>query len=158
VISTFHASENEAISEQTAYLMITLLRNVVDMINTYQGVVYSGTAYHLRSIHKFTGELAGKTGTTQNQSDGWFMGLAPKLTAGAWVGGEDRAIHFDMLGMGAGGRMALPIYGDFMTRVYADSTLGITQEDEFKRPVDFYVNLDCPDIEESSSQSDYGDF
>jgi len=158
LISTFHPGENEAISEHTAYLMLTLLRNVVDMIGRYQGEVYSGTAIGLRTRYDFKGELAGKTGTTQNQSDGWFMGLAPKLTAGAWVGGEDRATHFDMLGMGAGGRMALPIYGEFMTRVYADSTLGITEEDVFRRPVDFYVDLDCPDIMESSGRSEYGDF
>jgi penicillin-binding protein 1A len=158
VISTFHAKENEAISEETAYLMLTLLRNVVDMIGRYQGEVYSGTAYGLRSIYRFTGELAGKTGTTQNQSDGWFMGLAPKLSAGAWVGAEDRAAHFDMLGMGAGGRMALPIYGEFMKRVYADSTLGISQEDEFIKPLDFYVDLDCPNIMEPNSPSEFDDF
>ena len=158
VISTFHPGENEAISEQTAYLMLTLLRNVVDMIGQYQGEWYSGTAHGLRSRYEFTGELAGKTGTTQNQSDGWFIGMAPKLTAAAWVGAEDRAAHFDMLGMGAGGRMALPIYAEFMKRVYADSTLMITQEDDFKRPLDFYVDLDCPDIMEADSNSDFEDF
>ena len=112
----------------------------------------------MRSRYEFTGELAGKTGTTQNQSDGWFIGMAPKLTAAAWVGAEDRAAHFDMLGMGAGGRMALPIYAEFMKRVYADSTLMITQEDDFKRPLDFYVDLDCPDIMEADSNSDFEDF
>jgi penicillin-binding protein 1A len=158
VISTFHPGENEAISEETAYLMLTLLRNVVDMIGRYQGEYYSGTAYRLRSRYEFTGELAGKTGTTQNQSDGWFIGLAPKLTAAAWVGGEDRSIHFDELGMGAGGNMAMPIYAEFLKRVYADSTLNITQEDEFVKPVDFFVDLDCPDIMESTSISDFDDF
>lgn len=158
VISTFHPGENEAISEQTAFLMLTLLRNVVDMIGRYQGVVYSGTSYGLRSRYDFTGELAGKTGTTQNQSDGWFIGMAPRLTAAAWVGAEDRAAHFDMLGMGAGGRMAMPIYAEFMKRVYADSTLMITEEDDFKRPLDFYVDLDCPDIMEADSNSDFEDF
>lgn len=158
VISTFNPSEQEAINQQTAYLMITLLRNVVDMSNTYRGIYYSGTAHRLRWFYEFTGELAGKTGTTQNQSDGWYIGLAPKLTAAAWVGGEDRSIHFDMLGMGAGSNMALPIYGEFLKRVYADSTLMITQEDEFERPMDFYVNLDCPDIAEPSSNNGTGDF
>jgi len=158
VISTFHPAENEAISEETAFLMLTLLRNVVDMIGQYQGQYYSGTAYGLRSRYEFTGELAGKTGTTQNQSDGWYIGMAPRLTAAAWVGGEDRATHFDMLGMGAGGRMSLPIYAEFMKKVYADSTLGITQEDEFNRPLDFYVDLDCPNIEESNTRSEFSDF
>ncbi|MFO7935462.1 MAG: transglycosylase domain-containing protein [Bacteroidales bacterium] len=157
VISTFHPREIEAISEETAYLMLTLLRNVVDMTGRYQGEFYSGTANRLRYFYEFEGELAGKTGTTQNQSDGWFMGLAPKLTAGAWVGGEDRSIHFDMLGMGAGGNMALPIYAEFMKRVYADSTLNITQEDEFPKPLDFFVDLDCPDITESGT-STYDEF
>jgi penicillin-binding protein 1A len=158
VISTFHPNETEAISEQTAYLMLSLLRNVVDMTGRYQGEYYSGTANKLRWFYEFTGELAGKTGTTQNQSDGWYIGLAPKLTAAAWVGGEDRSIHFDMLGMGAGGNMALPIYAEFLKRVYADSTLNITQEDEFTKPLDFFVDMNCPDIMESSSTNDYDDF
>jgi penicillin-binding protein 1A len=158
VISTFHPGETEAISDETAYLMLTLLRNVVDMIGMYRGQYYSGTAYGLRSRFELTGELAGKTGTTQNQSDGWFMGMAPKLTAAAWVGGEDRATHFDALGMGAGGRMAMPIYAEFMKMVYADSTLGITQEDEFLKPLDFFVDLDCPNIMESGTSSEYDDF
>ena len=158
VISTFHPNENEAISEETAYLMLTLLRNVVDMRGSYRGINYFGTGVRLRFRYQFTGELAGKTGTTQNQSDGWYMGLAPKLTAAAWVGGEDRSIHFDMLGMGAGGNMSLPIYAEFLQRVYADSTLGITQEDEFVKPFDFYVDLDCPNIMEADSNSNFGDF
>ncbi len=158
VISTFHPGENEAISAETAYLMLTLLRNVVDMTGRYKGDYYSGTANRLRWYYEFTGELAGKTGTTQNQSDGWYIGLAPKLSAAAWVGGEDRSIHFDQLGMGAGGNMALPIYAEFLRRVYADSTLNITQEDEFEKPPDFFIDLDCPDIAEAGSASDYDDF
>ncbi len=158
VISTFVPVESEAISMQTAYLMLSLLRNVVDMTGRYKGEFYSGTANRLRWFFEFTGELAGKTGTTQNQSDGWYIGMAPRLTAAAWVGGEDRSIHFDALGMGSGTNMALPIYGEFLKRVYADSTLNITQEDDFERPLDFYVNMDCPDISESSSTSDYDDF
>ncbi len=158
VISTFHPNENEAISDETAYLMLTLLRNVVDMTGYYRHVFYSGTANRLRWRYEFEGELAGKTGTTQNQSDGWYIGLAPKLTAAAWVGGEDRSIHFDQLGMGAGGNMSLPIYAEFLKRVYADSTLGITQEDDFIKPLDFFVDLDCPDIMESGRTSGFDDF
>jgi penicillin-binding protein 1A len=158
VISSFHPVESEAISQETAYLMITLLKNVVDMVGQYMGEYYFGTAYRLRSRYQFTGELAGKTGTTQNQSDGWFIGLAPRLTAAAWVGGEDRSIHFDELGMGSGTNMALPIWAEFMKRVYADSTLAITQEDEFERPVDFYIDLNCPDIMETTGNRVYDDF
>ncbi len=158
VVSTFHPVEKEAISMETAYLMISLLKNVVDMIGSYKGVYYSGTAHRLRWKYQFKGELAGKTGTTQNQSDGWYIGLAPRLSAAAWVGGEDRSIHFDNLRMGAGGNMSLPIYAEFMKRVYADSTLNITMEDEFERPLDFYVDLNCPDVMEPSGTSDYDDF
>jgi len=148
VISTFQPKETEAISEETAYLMVTLLKSVVDR----------GTANRLRWRYQFEGELGGKTGTTQNQSDGWFMGIAPRLSAGVWVGGEDRSTHFDLLGMGAGGNMALPIWGEFFTRVYADSTLGITQEDFFEAPEDFYVDLDCEDVLDHATGSDYSEF
>ncbi|MCF8225862.1 MAG: transglycosylase domain-containing protein [Bacteroidales bacterium] len=148
IISTFQARESEAISEETAYLMLTLLKDVVDR----------GTAGRLRYVYEFSGEIAGKTGTTQNQSDGWFMGITPKLAAGVWVGGEDRATHFDELGMGSGTNMALPIWGHFFTKVYADSTLGITQEDMFQKPVGFHVDLDCPDVSEKPSSSDFSDF
>jgi penicillin-binding protein 1A len=158
VISSFHPVESEAISQETAYLMLTLLKNVVDMTGRYNGEFYQGTANRLRWKYLFTGELAGKTGTTQNQSDGWFIGLAPKLTAASWVGGEDRSIHFDNLTMGSGTNMALPIYGEFLKRVYADSTLGITMEDEFVRPLDFYVDLDCPDIAETSGGNSFDGF
>ncbi|MEN8201237.1 MAG: transglycosylase domain-containing protein [Bacteroidota bacterium] len=158
VISTFHPQEEEAISMETAYLMLSLLRNVVDMTGRYRGEYYSGTSNRLRWKYEFKGEMAGKTGTTQNQSDGWYIGLAPKLTAAAWVGGEDRSIHFDMLGMGSGTNMALPIYAEFFKRVYADSTLNITMEDDFERPLDFYVDMDCPDIMETSSNNEYDDF
>ncbi len=158
VISTFHPKESEAISTETAYLMLSLLRNVVDMVGRYKGELYFGTANRLRGRYQFTGELAGKSGTTQNQSDGWYIGLAPKLTAAAWVGGEDRSIHFDNLLMGSGSNMALPIYAEFLKRVYADSTLGITMEDEFERPLDFFVDMDCPNISETSSSSEFDDF
>lgn len=152
VISTFHARELEAISEETAYLMITLLK----------GVVLRGTGSRLRYAKpygfEFTGELAGKTGTTQNQSDGWYMGLAPNLSAAVWVGAEDRSAHFDDLGMGAGGSMALPIWGKFFEKVYADSTLGIYQEDLFQKPAGFQEIPDCPDISEKPTGNDFGDF
>nr|MDA3822288.1 transglycosylase domain-containing protein [Bacteroidales bacterium] len=148
VISTFQAREVEAISEDYAYLMLTLLKGVVD----------NGTAGRLRWYYQFTGEMAGKTGTTQNQSDGWYMGITPQLSAAVWVGAEDRSAHFDMLGMGAGGSMAMPIWAKFFEKVYADSTLGVTQEELFQKPVGFHVDLDCPDTSPVPSGSDYGDF
>lgn len=148
VISTFQAREIEAISEETAYLMLTLLKDVVDR----------GTAGRLRWFYEFTGEMAGKTGTTQNQSDGWYMGITPQLSAGVWVGGEDRSIHFDELGMGAGGNMALPIWAKFFEKVYADSTLGVTQEEYFPKPEGFHVDLDCQDVSERPSATEFSDF
>ncbi len=72
-------------------------------------------------------EVGGKTGTTSNYSDGWFMGVTKDLVAGTWVGGDDRSIHFRTLALGQGGRMAMPIYGKFMEKVYADPDLGITK-------------------------------
>ena len=93
--------------------------------------------------------MAGKTGTTQNQSDGWFMGITPQLSAGVWVGCEDRSAHFDMLGMGAGGSMSMPIWAKFFEKVYADSTLGITQEEFFVKPEGFFVDMDCVDVSDT---------
>lgn len=139
-ISTFYPQQIEAISEKTAYLMVQLLKNVVNR----------GTAGRLRWFFNFEAALGGKTGTTQNHSDGWYMGLAPKLTAGVWVGAEDRSVHFKTLSKGSGSYMALPIYGYFMQQVYADSTLGITQEDTWEEPDNFNMILDCPDVEKEA--------
>ncbi len=136
-ISTFVPQQVEAISENTSYLMVQLLKGVVD----------EGTAGRLRYFYNFSGELGGKTGTTQNHSDGWYLGIAPKLTAGAWVGAEDRSVHFRYLGQGSGSYMALPIYGAFFQKVYADTTLNITEEDIFEPPVNFNINLDCPEVD-----------
>lgn len=137
LLANFQPQQVEAISEKTAYLMVQLLRAVVDR----------GTGGRLRWFFNFTGEMGGKTGTTQNQSDGWYIGITPKLTAGVWVGAEDRSIHFDNLGQGSGGYMALPIYGYFFQKVYADSSLNISQEEIFPAPPDFSIKLNCPDYE-----------
>jgi len=136
-LASFHPQQVEAISEKTAYLMVQLLRGVVDR----------GTGQRLRWFFNFSGEMGGKTGTTQNQSDGWYMGITPKLTAGVWVGAEDRSVHFDNLSQGSGGYMALPIYAYFFQKIYADSSLNVKQEDIFTPPMDFNVNLNCPDFE-----------
>ena len=133
VISTFLPDQNEAISAQTAYLMINLLEGAVD----------GGTAIRLRVTYEFKNDMAGKTGTTQNHSDGWFMGLVPKLTTGIWVGAEDRSIHFDVLALGSGANMALPIFGIYMQKIYNDTTLYVTTEDVFEKPPGFDVQIDC---------------
>ena len=123
----------EAISEETAYLMIDLL----------EGVVQFGTGMRLRGQYNFTNPMAGKTGTTQNQSDGWFMGLTPGLVSGCWVGCEDRIVHFRSLEQGQGARTAMPIWALYMKKVYADKSLGITQGDFEKPSQPISVELDC---------------
>ncbi|MFH1160053.1 MAG: transglycosylase domain-containing protein [bacterium] len=130
VLEQFVPRRQEAISEKTSYLMIELLK----------GVVESGTSVRLRYKYGFTNEIGGKTGTTQNQSDGWFMGITPDLVTGVWVGCEDRAAHFRTIDLGQGANMALPIWAIYMKKVYADSTTtGITKR-AFDRP-DFPVDV-----------------
>jgi len=134
VLGTFLPETHEAISEETAFLMLSLM----------EGVTRFGTAARLRFKYQFTAELAGKTGTTNNNSDGWYMGIAPKLVTGIWVGAEDRGVHFDGTDMGSGTNMALPIWAEFMKKVYADSTvLGLTEDDKFEKPEGFKISLDC---------------
>ncbi len=117
----------EALNEESAYLMVHMLRGATEE--------KGGTALGLNKWGLLWkgGEIGGKTGTTQNYSDGWFMGITPHLTAGAWVGGDDRSIHFRLMDDGQGARMAMPIWAIFMNKVYADASTGIKQEN-FPRP------------------------
>jgi penicillin-binding protein 1A len=133
LIAQFRPRIEEAISEEAAYLMLNLL----------QAVVNEGTGRRLRGRYQFTGPMGGKTGTTQNYSDGWFMGLVPSLVGGAWTGGEDRGIRFNNITAGQGANMALPIWALFMQKVYADQSLGISIDEEFPAPPGFNINLDC---------------
>ncbi len=133
VVGEFQSHKKEAVSEQTAYLMANLM----------QGVVNHGTATRLRWRYGLKGEIAGKTGTTNDQSDGWFIGYTPTITAGAWVGAEDRQVHFRSLALGSGANMALPIWGIFMTKVLADGDLGVSEMDKFTAPVGMRLDLDC---------------
>ena len=95
-------------------------------------------------------EIAAKTGTTNNHSDGWFMAIVPKLTCGVWVGGEERSIHFDNLSSGQGANMALPVFAMFIQKVYADPTLNIKAEDIFEKPESINYNLNCESLEDST--------
>lgn len=150
VLASFNNETNEVISERTAYLMIKLMEGVTSY-NLREGYSRFGTAAGLRGGEfQFTGEIAGKTGTTQNNSDGWFIGITPKLVTGVWVGCEDRSVHFES-SKGAGASSAMPIWGYFMKSVYANLSLGITQEDTFIRPDGFDVSLDCNEDEENGS-------
>lgn len=123
VIATFTPQSQDAISEQTAYTMLTML----------QGVVNGGTAGRLKWMFGLDNiELGGKTGTSQRNRDAWFVGVAPKLVAGAWVGGEDQSVHLSS--RGEGGVVALPIVGEFLKQVYANESLGVSRGDKFTRP------------------------
>ena len=127
IIAQFQPRMNEVISEESAHKMLYMLRAVVD----------GGTAGRLRFRYGFTGEIGGKTGTTNNNSDAWFMGLTPKLVSGVWVGGDDRDIHFDSMAMGQGATMALPVFALYMQRIYQDKQLGYSQADVFDVPAGF---------------------
>ena len=97
----------------------------------------------VRPYGGFRNSIAGKTGTTQNHSDGWFMGITPDLVTGVWVGAEDPGVRFTYLSQGMGTNMALPIWGYYMQKVYADTTLGITMEDFEKPEKKVSIELDC---------------
>jgi penicillin-binding protein 1A len=120
LISSFLPETQDAISEQTAYTTLQVLQEVVN----------SGTGGRLRYVYGLKGQLGGKTGTSQENRDAWFVGVAPNLVAGAWVGGEDQSVHPSRGGEGA--LVALPIYGEFMKRVYADPKLGVRETDTFE--------------------------
>jgi penicillin-binding protein 1A len=145
ILAEFTPEKMESISEQTAFLMLNLL----------EGVTNFGTAVRLRYAYHFTAQIAAKTGTTQNHSDGWMIGITPKLVAGGWVGAEDRSVHFDGMRMGQGATMALPIYALFMQKVYADKSLGITQNDVFQMPSGISPIPDCRDIVSAGEGEDY---
>lgn len=123
-VATFTAEKTEVISEESSYKMIEMLRAVIN----------EGTGGRIRRVYNITADMGGKTGTTQNNSDGWFMGFTPSLVTGCWVGGEERDIHFDNMSDGQGASMALPIWGIYMNKVYADETLPYSQDEKFDIP------------------------
>jgi penicillin-binding protein 1A len=127
------------------------------MANLMQGVVNSGTGIRLRAKYGLKGEIAGKTGTTNNQSDGWFIGYTPKLTAGVWVGAEDRSVHFESLSLGGGSNMALPIWGIFMQKVLQNGNLGVSETDRFVAPAGVTLNLDCDGSDEDAQAAEQED-
>jgi penicillin-binding protein 1A len=145
ILEQFTPETDEVLSEETAYVILNLL----------EGVTQFGSGARLRSNwtnnpdnvvtgfpYNFKNAIAGKTGTTQNQSDGWFMGIVPNLATGVWVGGEDRATHFEGITKGQGAAMALPIWALYHKKCYADKTLNVSQE-EFEIPKDISIELDC---------------
>lgn len=171
-IASFQPQRKDAIDENTAYLMVSLLQNVVNKgsgirlkIGKYAQTYDSKTnsVKNLSNYPPFTGEIGGKTGTTQNQSDGWFMGETPQLVTGVWTGGEVRSIRFPSLTYGQGARMAMPVYGRFLRKVYDDPTLEYKDDFSFEKPVGFNVSLDCENgVDSAKNQreetTDFGGF
>ena len=121
VLGEFSERRHEAVTADAAYAMIQMMRGVVD----------GGTGSRLRSRYGLSGAIAGKTGTTNDNSDGWFIAYTPTITAGVWVGAEDRYVHFTSTALGQGANMALPIWGLWMKKVLADGTLGVSSNDAF---------------------------
>jgi penicillin-binding protein 1A len=152
VISRFIPRTQEAMSEETAFLMLELMK----------GVVESGTGVRLRFRYQLTNPIAGKTGTTQSNSDGWFMGITPDLTTGVWAGGEDRSVRFRIMSLGQGANLALPIWALYMKKIYADTTLNISMEG-FEPPMHgINVETNCDKFETQQWQQQrpvlYDDF
>ncbi|MBN2347305.1 MAG: transglycosylase domain-containing protein [Bacteroidales bacterium] len=130
--------EPEVISSETAELMIALLQNVVN----------SGTASGLRSVYGFNNDIAGKTGTTQKHTDGWFIGFTPDLVTGVWVGGDNPAVRFRSLSLGQGSATALPVWGRFMGKIYRDPLYRNSKNATFNLSGELINRLDCPDFSE----------
>lgn len=145
VLDHFVPKRNEAIDEQTAYMMIELMK----------GVVSSGTGVRLRYKYGLNYPIAGKTGTTQNNSDGWFIGITPRLATAVWVGGEIRSIHFRSMAQGQGANAALPIWALYMKEVYNDKSINFYRGDFDKPSVPLEIELDCDKYqEEINSEND----
>ena len=125
-IANFEQQFYEVLPADATYKMLNMLQSVVD----------GGTANRLRAAYGFKVPMGGKTGTTQNQSDGWFMGFTPSIVAGCWVGGDDRSIHFDTM-EGQGANVALPVYALFLKKVYTDKELGYSEKEEFDIPEEY---------------------
>ena len=151
VLKDFTPKTQEVLSEESAYVIIDLLKGVTNAGSgirlrsdyTSAGKVATGFPYN------FTNPIAGKTGTTQNQSDGWFMGMVPNLVTGVWTGGEDRATHFRGILKGQGATMALPSWAIFMRKCYADKSLNISKHD-FERPQNMTININCSGTSENT--------
>jgi penicillin-binding protein 1A len=142
VISTFTPEIDEVISEDQAYLMCDLL----------QGVVTQGSGIGLRVTYGFKNQIGGKTGTTQNHGNGWWMGLTPTLVGGVWSGWEDQSIHFETLGEGQGAHIAMPVYALFLKKLYADPQFESLQEDNFERPAGFNMELNCDRVKKTTTK------
>ena len=148
VLQEFVPKKVEVLNPGTDYVMLKMLERVTRG-SRKTGL---GTAVRLRGRYKLWGQMGGKTGTTQNNSDGWFIGVTPRLSGGAWVGAEDRSVHFKRTALGQGANMALPIWGHFLNNVYADTTLNFSQGEKFWRPEGkLPVEMDCSQYQQAES-------
>lgn len=141
VVAEFTPRVREVISEDAACKMVTLMRGVID----------SGTGHRMRARYHLTVPMAGKTGTTNDNSDGWFVGYTPSLSFGGWIGGEERDIHFASMAIGQGANAALPISAYFLMKVFADKSLGYSQEEDFDIPEGFDP---CGQADESETEEE----
>ena len=144
VLADFTPKTNEVLSEESAYVVLELLKGVT---TAGSGVRLRTSEHYYKDIitgfpYEFTNPIAGKTGTTQNHTDGWFMGVVPNLATGVWTGGEDRAVHFENIAEGQGATMSLPTWALFMKKVYTDTSLNISQED-FEKPESIGIVTAC---------------
>ena len=157
VLENFVPETKEVLSEESAYVILNLM----------EGVTQGGSGVRLRTKHYrpkyvtgypygFENAIAGKTGTTQNHSDGWFMGVVPNLATGVWTGGEDRSVHFAEIYKGQGASMSLPTWAIYMRKCYNDKTLNISKE-PFEEPKELSINVDCTKVEEESTENKAGE-
>ena len=153
VLYQFKPETRDVLSEEAAYVTTKLMEGVTQEGSGARLRTKGADSYRIdyREIvtgypYEFKNPIAGKTGTTQNQSDGWFMGMVPNLVTGVWVGGEDRAVHFASVKYGQGAAMALPIWGIYMKSCYADKTLNISKE-AFDKPSSLSISVDCSDAD-----------
>ncbi|MFO7745983.1 MAG: transglycosylase domain-containing protein [Psychroflexus sp.] len=150
----------DVLSEESAFVTIKLLEGVTEFgsgrrLRTNSDYAKNTEAYK-RAVtgypYAFENPIAGKTGTTQNQSDGWFIGMVPNLATGVWVGGEDRSVHFPSITYGQGATLALPIWGMYMKDIYADESLNVSKE-EFEKPDDLSIQIDCDESSEEEEDA-----
>ena len=155
VLEEFKPKTTEAMSKQTANSMVRMLQGVVDGVYNKNDGSTMGTGVRLRFKYQFKNEIGGKTGTTQNNSDGWFMGITPNLVTGVWSGCEDRSIRFRDTHYGQGANMALPIFAEYMQSVYADSIETGIYPIQFNIPKSIDVKMDCGELFEIDGNNNY---
>jgi penicillin-binding protein 1A len=156
ILYQFKPETRDVLSEETAYVTVKLMEGVTQGGSGTRLRHSGATSVEYKEVitgypYQFKNPIAGKTGTTQNQSDGWFMGMVPNLVTGVWVGAEDRAAHFKTITYGQGATMALPIWGLYMKSCYADEELDVST-DEFVEPENLSIRVDCSKVDEDDNE------